>query len=61
MTHAIDSFINLAMGLSIGFAFVALIVLLILATLLMVEACVASYRRIVVTKTPHPFITKNIT
>jgi len=60
MSQAIDTFINLATGLSIGFALVALIVLLVLVTLLMVEACVLSWRRIVVTKQTHPLIKKHI-
>ena len=60
MSEAINTFIDLAMGLSIGFALVALLVLLVLATLLMTEACVASCRRIFITKQLHPIIKKHI-
>jgi len=60
MSQAIDTFINLATGLSIGFALVGLIVLLVLVTLLMVEACILSWRRIFVTKQTHPLIKKHI-
>ena len=56
-----NTFIDLIMGLCIGMGLVALLILLALVSLLLVEACVASCRRIFVTKQPHPFITKNIT